>query len=370
MAEAKKLPLLTKMEVASHNTDKSVYVTLNNRFVYDVTSFLEDHPGGPEFIMEYAGKDITEVLKNATIHEHSESAYEMLEEYLVAFQATAEEEDQLINEPGLSIEDRGFYSSTGLYSAEDLSIQTDFENDYKASKFLDLSKPLFTQVLFGKFTKEFYLDQVHKPRHYGQGSAPFFGNFLEPFSQTPWWVVPMIWIPADLYGVSIALRGLSLPVFIFFFSLGLFIWTLVEYILHRFLFHLDYYLPDHPLAFTLHFTLHGVHHYLPMDKLRLVMPPALFIMLATPFYKLAHTLFPYYPAMAVFTGGILGYICYDCTHYFLHHVNLPTFFQELKSYHLRHHYMNYDLGFGVTSKFWDRIFGTELVDTSPRMKRV
>lgn len=81
------------------------------------------------------------------------------------------------------------------------------------------------------------------------------------------------------------------------------------------------YLPDNRVGITAHFLLHGIHHYLPMDKYRLVMPPTLFIALATPFYKLAHTVFFYdwYAATAVFCGGIFGYICYDLTHYFLHH---------------------------------------------------
>lgn len=43
----------------------------------------------------------------------------------------------------------------------------------------------------------------------------------------------------------------------------------------------------------LHFLLHGFHHYLPMDKYRLVMPPSLFIILAAPFWKLAHAVFFY-----------------------------------------------------------------------------
>lgn len=81
------------------------------------------------------------------------------------------------------------------------------------------------------------------------------------------------------------------------------------------------YLPDNRVFLTLHFLLHGIHHYLPMDRLRLVMPPTLFIILATPFWKLAHTVFFYdwNAAVAVYCGGIFGYICYDLTHYFLHH---------------------------------------------------
>lgn len=39
---------------------------------------------------------------------------------------------------------------------------------------------------------------------------------------------------------------------------------------------------------------------------------------------------------------------------------LPSYYQELKKYHLQHHFADYDNGFGVTSRFWDRVFGTEL----------
>jgi 4-hydroxysphinganine ceramide fatty acyl 2-hydroxylase len=110
------------------------------------------------------------------------------------------------------------------------------------------------------------------------------------------------------------------------------------------------------------------------------MPPTLFLVLATPFWKLAHTVFFYnwYAAVAVYSGGIFGYICYDCTHYFLHHKryvkrtvldyfihtdkhhSLPAYWHALKKYHLQHHFADYENGFGVTSRFWDRVFGTEL----------
>ncbi len=99
-----------------------------------------------------------------------------------------------------------------------------------------------------------------------------------------------------------------------------------------------------------------------MDKLRLVMPPALFLALATPVYNLAHAVFYWNWSIAteVFCGGIFGYICYDLTHYFLHHKTLPPFYRELKKWHLQHHFMDYENGFGVSSRFWDIIFGTQL----------
>jgi sterol desaturase/sphingolipid hydroxylase (fatty acid hydroxylase superfamily) len=47
---------------------------------------------------------------------------------------------------------------------------------------------------------------------------------------------------------------------------GVFLWTLVEYGMHRFLFHVDKWLPDNRYFLTTHFLLHGVHHYLPTDR--------------------------------------------------------------------------------------------------------
>lgn len=44
----------------------------------------------------------------------------------------------------------------------------------------------------------------------------------------------------------------------------------------------------------------------------------------------------------------------------LHHTRLPAYVRELKKYHLAHHYKNFDLAFGVTSKLWDYVFNTVL----------
>ncbi|VVT57698.1 uncharacterized protein SAPINGB_P005825 [Magnusiomyces paraingens] len=378
---AQTVPVITKEELAEQISPTKCLITLHHRKVYDVTPFLDEHPAGGDIIMEFNGKDITDILRDPDSHQHSETAYEMLDEmYFVAILSTDEEAKKILtkdNRHSFKLASSGILteatpgetasSSKLTGTAEvDLHITTDFDNDYKEHKFIDLNKPLFPQVLFAKYNKEFYLDQVHRPRHYGKGSAPIFGNFMEPFSLTPWYVVPLIWIPFNLYIISICLQGLSPLYVVPLYVCGLFLWTLIEYILHRFLFHIERWLPDHPLAFTAHFLLHGVHHYLPMDRMRLVMPPAMFIILCTPIYKLCHFLFPqYYVAMCIFAGGHMGYIMYDVTHYSLHHIRLPEFMKDVKKHHLDHHYKNYDLGYGVTSKFWDSVFGTTMRDDVP-----
>ena len=45
--------------------------------------------------------------------------------------------------------------------------------------------------------------------------------------------------------------------------------------------------------------------------------------------------------------------------------SLPAYWHALKKYHLQHHFADYENGFGVTSRFWDRVFGTELPPPPP-----
>ena len=371
---SKVLELISASQVAKHNTKEDCWVTLYSRKIYNVTNFLDEHPGGWEIIIPYAGKDVTAIMNDASLHAHSDSAFEMLdEEMLVGYMANEKEEKQLLhnkNQTPVEVTLTGEMKGVDMQEfhervppAEVLSIQTDFEYDRKRSNFLDLRKALLPQMLTAKFGKEFYLDQVHRPRHYGKGSAPLFGNFLEPISLTPWWLVPLAWLPPNFAFFYVGIMNQPVATALSFWALGLFVWTLVEYCMHRFLFHVDRFLPDHPYFLTLHFLLHGVHHYLPMDRYRLVLPPTLFLVLAFPFYKLVFSIMPFYMACSGFAGGTLGYITYDVTHYLLHHTKLPKYLQEIKKYHLEHHYKNYEMGFGVTSNFWDVIFGTELEST-------
>jgi len=258
MSPSRTLPTLLQAEVAAHNTVKSCYVTMGTR-VFDVTDFIDSHPGGGELVLEYGGKDVTKILNDEASHRHSEAAYEVLEDSFIGFVAIEKVMDtavkssnpdqilplppttngmQELKENGAS---KGIFPTTGMSSEEDLSKATDALTDYKTHKFLDLNKPLILQVWFGGFSKDFYLEQVHRPRHYKGGeSAPLFGNFLEPLTKTPWYVIPIMWLPPVAYGTYVARAGCSstLEEAAYWF-LGLFLWTIVEYILHRFLFHLD-----------------------------------------------------------------------------------------------------------------------------------
>lgn len=82
MSINKRVRIYTLEDVENHKTSSSCWVTRGGK-VYDVTAFLPDHPGGDDFILKYAGQDIEKVMNDSEEHEHSDSAYDMMGEYLV-----------------------------------------------------------------------------------------------------------------------------------------------------------------------------------------------------------------------------------------------------------------------------------------------
>jgi len=140
-----------------------------------------------------------------------------------------------------------------------------------------------------------------------------------------------------------------------------FVWTFGEYALHRGIFHFDDYTPDHPLALYLHFLIHGIHHTITMDADRLVFPPALGVITYNILFPLLIFIFPGNLGRVLGAGVVLGYICYDMTHIYIHHCTpWVRHFTEMKRYHNKHHYVDGTKGYGITSKIWDKVFRTEL----------
>lgn len=136
---------------------------------------------------------------------------------------------------------------------------------------------------------------------------------------------------------------------------GLLLWTLTEYVIHRWAFH---YHPTSAIGKKIHFLVHGVHHDYPRDATRLVMPLLVSIPLATAFYFLFKIVFLQFH-LAVFAGFMAGYIAYDSIHYATHHMKMEgSVGKFLKRYHLKHHYNDEHTAYGVSSPVWDYVFGT------------
>ncbi|KAJ3034424.1 hypothetical protein HDV00_005044 [Rhizophlyctis rosea] len=71
MAEVK---LYEWSEIAQHNTRNDLWMVIEDK-VYDVTKFLDEHPGGEEVLLEQAGVDATEAFDEIG---HSDDARELL----------------------------------------------------------------------------------------------------------------------------------------------------------------------------------------------------------------------------------------------------------------------------------------------------
>jgi sterol desaturase/sphingolipid hydroxylase (fatty acid hydroxylase superfamily) len=139
-------------------------------------------------------------------------------------------------------------------------------------------------------------------------------------------------------------------------GLGLFIWTLTEYLMHRFVFHFE---KEGPIAQRIHFLIHGLHHVDPVDPTRLVMPPALSVTLAAILYGLFLGFLGSEWVVPFFAFYLIGYLCYDYIHFAVHHfVPRTRVGKFLKQSHMMHHYVSSNSRWGVSSPFWDYVFGT------------
>jgi dihydroceramide fatty acyl 2-hydroxylase len=149
---------------------------------------------------------------------------------------------------------------------------------------------------------------------------------------------------------------LSTPSLILCNVLGYLAWTLTEYSVHRYLFHLD--LPGETGA-RVHFLIHGIHHDHPSDPLRLVRPPLMSLPVIGLTWAAASFLFGAplkYPVMA---GYLLGIVIYDALHYHLHCRRPKTAVGVwLRRIHMLHHFRYPHHHFGVSGPYWDYIFGT------------
>ena len=208
---------------------------------------------------------------------------------------------------------------------------------------------------------------THLPIDHSETAIRLFkSDFLEFFTHISPITVIVIWLPFSAYmlGRGIADRPADVsPLFIpLAFLIGLFLWTLVEYLLHRFVFH---FRPRNAWQERVTYLFHGIHHHQPQCKTRLVMPPVVSIPLAALFYGLFSLVLgtllgiPHWVAPMV-SGFTIGYLTYDLTHYATHHFKMTSpWARYLKRYHLMHHYKTPDARFGVSSPLWDIVFGTK-----------
>jgi sterol desaturase/sphingolipid hydroxylase (fatty acid hydroxylase superfamily) len=193
---------------------------------------------------------------------------------------------------------------------------------------------------------------------HNKGQAQIFRNsYLEYLTKTHPLVIWGMYLPILIFLPFYSIKYLSysgLNVFLIFIS-GIFLWTLTEYILHRFAFH---YHPETAKGKRINYVLHGNHHEYPRDKERLFMPAAPSLIIASLFFFLFFLIMGK-NVFAFFPGFMFGYLMYGTMHFAIHAWNPPfKWMKGLWRNHHLHHYKHSDMGFGVSSTFWDHVFGT------------
>jgi len=199
--------------------------------------------------------------------------------------------------------------------------------------------------------KRFYVSNKNE-------TVPLFeSKFMEFFSHVHPATPAILYVPVIGYMLYRAFSegNMSIFVVVVFFVLGVLMWTLLEYVVHRYVFH---YEPKSRAGKFLHFMIHGVHHDYPNDASRLVLPPVISLPMAVLLYFIFFGTFGRF-APAIAAGFALGYVSYDTIHFATHHFAMKSRVGLwLKQYHLRHHYKDDQAGYGVSSPLWDYVFGT------------
>ncbi len=174
------------------------------------------------------------------------------------------------------------------------------------------------------------------------------------------------WVPIVVFGsTAVLMTALTLRYSTMTYSnavvslfTGFFSWTLIEYLLHRFSFHID--TEKEPWKFMTS-GFHRLHHEIPNAPDYVVAP----IIMAIPLYAIFLLLVWAVSQSLAFTmlwgaGLAVGYLIYEWIHYFSHHGRPKTRLGKyLKQYHSIHHFKDSDNYFGVSSPFWDIVFGTK-----------
>lgn len=90
----------------------------------------------------------------------------------------------------------------------------------------------------------------------------FDSPIIEPFSKSPWYLIPIVYIPIITYYILDS--NLDILSTMFYYLSGIVSWSLLEYCIHRFAFHgEDKWLPASNTGYVLHFLIHGIHHAFP-----------------------------------------------------------------------------------------------------------
>lgn len=349
--------VLTSRVVRAHNSPRDAWVVVDGH-VYDVTMFLERHPGGAAVLEAHLGEDVSELMRGRDrvgaeadkrkqrgrvtgrgggehvaehLHEHSQYAFNLLKQYHIAPLSDAN-------------------------ASEAAAVAMDGTLDEHGVPLVDFSKPLLHQIgaLGGRYAR-----WVHSFPTSDHTVKLFANDTLESLTKCPWYVPLAFWLPVMAfisYHVFAVVGCDVLRTFVPLALAGFAFWQWFEYLLHRFVFH------AHTSGYwsnIAHFLIHGHHHLAPQDYSRLVFPPIPAILVSAPVWAAALGALGYVPGACFLFGFGVGYLNYDMTHFVIHHgVPRLRFLRAQKRRHVHHHFKAPNANFGISNPVLDVLLGT------------
>jgi sterol desaturase/sphingolipid hydroxylase (fatty acid hydroxylase superfamily) len=163
--------------------------------------------------------------------------------------------------------------------------------------------------------------------------------------------------------LALAARSSHLVLALAFALAGLAAWTLMEYLVHRFVLHVAFPVRRDWVSRSLHELFdaaHVDHHALPSDGYHI--NGHLDTLFAAAFFMPLSFLAPPHTAPVAVAALFVGYAAEEWVHHALHFCNYRLwYFQYLRRRHLYHH-SRHGVGtaYGVTSDLWDKVFGTRI----------
>jgi sterol desaturase/sphingolipid hydroxylase (fatty acid hydroxylase superfamily) len=138
---------------------------------------------------------------------------------------------------------------------------------------------------------------------------------------------------------------------------GILVWTVIEYLLHRFLLH---YRPQAPVLLALIEKLHLGHHRDPQDEAKITVPVYGSLPIAGGLLGLFRLMTGSWELAALLmTGSIAGYLYYETVHFWIHRgTRRGRWLRQRRANHFFHHFTDQTRCFGVTTPLWDLIWGT------------
>jgi hypothetical protein len=199
---------------------------------------------------------------------------------------------------------------------------------------------------------------------YNPQTRIFESDFMESMTRThPIWPA-LFWGPVSMVALVYAAReGAGALPMVGLFALGVLLWTLNEYCLHRWMMH---WVPPIPAMRRYFYIVHQCHHDA-TEWDRLVAPVPMAIVVALPILAVLYLTLGPVLMWPLFSGFVLGYLAYDYIHLYTHFGKPKSRIMKIiRRRHLQHHALH-NRWFGVSNPLWDFVFGTH-VKAGERLK--